>query len=217
MNHWRGGGICACVTVLAAAASARAIVIGTLDTFQDLTTQSWMGALPQNIASGGPAGAGDAFLEATSTGGAGPGSRLAVNNLDPRWNGDYLAAGVTSLELDMVNFGTTPLEMRAVFFSTSGARYTSTTALILPTDGLWHHLAFSLDEASLTRVLGSDTYAQCMSSVARLMFRHDSGSPSSGGTPIATTAGFDNILAVPAPGGALLMLVAGLGAARRRR
>ena len=201
--------------VAALSAPALAIQIGTRDTFQDLTAQDWFGASPVNVASGGPAGASDAFLQSTSVGGSGPGSRLAIYNGEPRWVGDYLAAGVTALETDMVNFGSTTLEMRAVFFSASGARYTSRNAQLLAADGQWHHLTFNLDSASLFSVLGSDTYAQCMSNVSRVMFRHDAGAPSSTGTAIATVAGFDNITAVPAPAGFLAL--GALALVRRRR
>ncbi len=206
----------AAAIVVMASLPAQAIVIGTLDNFQDLTTQGWEGAAPVNQPSGGPAGVGDAFLQITSTGGNGPGSRLATDNSAPRWTGDYLSAGVTAIEADFLNLGTTTLEMRIVVFHGSINRFTSTVADVVPADGAWHHMVFALDAGSLTRVLGTDTYEQALSSVDNLMLRHNSGSPSAGGTPIASSLGIDNIQAVPAPGPAGLLAVA-VGALSRRR
>ncbi len=120
--------------------------------------------------------------------------------------------------MDFANFSHSTLEMRAVFFSVTGARWTSANAQIIPADGgAWHHLAFGLGPADLVLVAGTDTYTQCMSNVTRLMFRHDAGTPSSGGTAIVAVGGFDNVLAAPAPGGVALLALAGLGTGRRRR
>ena len=80
---------------------------GTLDTFTDLTTMGWGGdpAAVTIKSSGGPAGAGDAHLRVTATGGAGPGTRLATDNGDARWIGNYQTAGITGVEADFINFG----------------------------------------------------------------------------------------------------------------
>src|SRR5262245_12891015 len=80
--------------------SASAIPV-TIENFQDGTTMGWIvpGPSPNppvNIATGGPAGAGDRYLQLTSTGLPGAGGRLAVIN-DTRWGGDYIAAGLTSI------------------------------------------------------------------------------------------------------------------------
>jgi hypothetical protein len=206
-----------CAAGLAAASPARAIVIGMRSNFQDGTTQGWVGASPVNIGTGGPGGAGDAYMRLTSTGGVGPGSRLATFNPSSDWTGDFLAAGVTSLEADMINLGTVPLEMRVVLFAGTGNRYTSTVAQVVPADGVWHHVAFGLGASDLTNVLGVLTYHDIITSVDNLMFRHDSGTPSEGGTAIATSAGIDNILAVPGPGAAAMLGLAAAGLGRRRR
>ena len=196
------------LSLAAAASSAHAVIVGTTDTFQDLTVQGWEGANPINIATGGPAGVGDAFLNITSIGGTGPSSRLAADNPDARWNGDYLAAGVTWIEADFLNMGTVPLEMRLVLFHGINERYTSTAAGAVPADGLWHHLVFGVGSASLTQVNGTWTYQEVLSAVDNVMFRHQTGLPEPGGTAIASSLGIDNIHLAPSPGAAVLLAFA---------
>ena len=50
---------------------------------------------------GGPAGAGDQYMRITSNGGFGAGSRLTVLNRT-QWLGNYIAAGVTAVEMDLL-------------------------------------------------------------------------------------------------------------------
>jgi hypothetical protein len=97
---------------------AGAVAIGQVDRFQDLTTDGWFaGGLgtgqvppvpPEVNGSGGPGGAGDAFLQITAQGGTGPGSRLTAINAT-QWTGNYLAAGVGSIGLDVRNLGSIDL------------------------------------------------------------------------------------------------------------
>ena len=86
---------------------SQALSIGQIDDFQDNTTQNWTnggdGAPPVlNIPNGGPGGMGDHYIQVTSNGGGGPGSRLTTFNRD-QWLGDYISAGVTGIEMDLQN------------------------------------------------------------------------------------------------------------------
>lgn len=195
------------------------VVNGQVDTFQDGTLMNWAGgASPTNIANGGPAGAGDRYLRLTSTGTGGSGSRIATFN-DNQWSGNFLAAGVTRVEVDMANLGATTLEMRIVLFRFNSpiSRFTSANSIVLAPGSGWRHLVFQLDSASLVSVAGSATYAQTITDVGRMMFRHDPGGPSAQGSPIAGQLGIDNVRAVPEPA-SLLVLALGAGwVARRRR
>ena len=62
--------------------------------FESGTTDGWQVGNanhpnpPTNVASGGPDGAGDNFLQAQSNGGGGAGSRLAFFNESADWTGD---------------------------------------------------------------------------------------------------------------------------------
>lgn len=182
--------------VVGLAVWAVAIALGQQDDFQDGTTQGWGGgANPTNVPDGGPNGQGDRFLQITSRGGFGEGSRLATFNL-AQWTGDYQAAGVDGIRVHMRNQSNQTLSMRVVLFGPLGSRFTSRNAILLPPDNTWHEVTFSLREADLLNVFGPETYAQVITNVTRLMFRHDADPPGEGGDPIAAQMGIDNITAI---------------------
>lgn len=57
----------ALIMIAAFVAPVRAIVVGQIDDFQDGSTQGWGGyAVPTNVPTGGPSGAGDKYLKLTS-------------------------------------------------------------------------------------------------------------------------------------------------------
>src|SRR5580765_6962808 len=102
--------------LLAVPLCALAINFGQVDTFQDGTTMGWQEGTPSpnpptNVPSGGPAGAGDAYVQNISSGGFGSGAKMVMFN-DAQWSGSYNAAGVTRLTADMANQGATTLHMR---------------------------------------------------------------------------------------------------------
>ena len=181
--------------------------LSNIDDFEDGTLQEWDGNLPSSpivVDTGGPNGEGDHFLQIISTGGFGPGSRLATFNGDADWIGDYLDAGAAAIELDMVNFATTaePLDMRLVLFGpgSTNNRFTSTDPISVPNDGVWRHYSFSLSSKELMRVQGGASYDDMITGVVRAMFRHDTGGGRQG-TPVVATLGMDNITLV---GGSVL-------------
>ena len=182
--------------VLAVGAGAQ-IVYGQADDFQNGTLQFWTGgANMQNMANGGPAGAGDRFLQVQSFGGFGGGSRLATFN-NTQWTGNFQSAGVTAVSVWMRNLGATQLEIRLVLFdfTLGDTRWTSTVSQTLPVGGAWKQMVFSVEESDLTRVQGTQTYADLIVDVDRMMLRHQSGAPAAEGDAIVATAGIDNIVA----------------------
>lgn len=184
------------LAVVALAVWAVAISLGQRDDFQDGTTQGWGGgANPTNIPDGGPNGQGDRFLQITSRGGSGAGSRLATFNMN-QWAGDYQAAGVDGIQVHMRNQSNETLSMRVVLFGPLGSRYTSREEVVLPPDNTWHQVTFSLREEDLINVFGSETYNQVITNVSSLMFRHDADPAEEGGDPIAAQLGIDNITAI---------------------
>lgn len=214
-----GAALAACA-VWGAAPAAAAPTLGQVIDFESGQTQGFTnggGATdPVNVTTGGPAGANDNFLRVTARGGSGAGSRLVTFNNNSRWTGNYTTAGVTSVTMDLKNFGTTPLLMRIALEGTGSTYYASSTGFALPADGAWHTARFDLDTTHLTRVQGTAALNTVLTGVSELRILH-TADPDFRGDAINSAFGVDNIAAVPEP--AALGLVAG-GAAlllRRRR
>lgn len=173
------------------------IVLNRVDDFQSGTTMSWVGGTdPVNIANGGPMGVGDRYLSVTGTGSSGAGGVPATYNGD-RWFGNWNLAGVKVIRVQVKNFGTPAISLRAVLHDLMGTRWTTTNSYTVNGGAGWLSFYMPVRESAWTRVLGSASFTAMTNNVGRLMFRHDSGSPSSGGTPLATTMGLDNITPLP--------------------
>ena len=100
--------------LLSIARPASAIVNGQLDDFEDGTSMNWAGYM-LSVHTGGPAGAGDHYLELIADGG-GSGGRLTTFNLQ-QWLGNYIAQGVTAIEFDLRNQSAVTLSIRLAFKS----------------------------------------------------------------------------------------------------
>jgi hypothetical protein len=212
------------ITFTASTASALPFVI---DDFEDGTTEGWHvrdpghPAPPVNVPTGGPAGAGDAYLQLQAFGGTGAGSRLSVLNTE-QWTGDF--TGVPAIAMDVNNLGQTELALRLLFvnFPDTPALPPTDVAwslapVIVPSGSGWNHVVFSLSTANLFAPFG--TVGGALADVDELRLFHNPasffGGPTVGGAPVAAMLGVDNITAVPEPSSMLLML-AGLGAGARK-
>jgi hypothetical protein len=207
-----------CMAALAATlcGPAAAIGLGQVDNFEDGSTQGWgsgaaNAAPPANVASGGPAGAGDNYLLVTSSGIRGPGGKLVALS-GAQWSGDYLAAGITAISMDLSNLGSSDLSLHLLLAGSGGASAITTQPLLLPAGSGWTHLSFNLAPAALT-----GPALQALGGVTQLRLFHGDAAVFPG-PDIAAQLGVDNITAVPEPRSAALLL-AGLAAlaARRRR
>ncbi len=172
------------------------------DNFEDGTTMGWQegGASPNppiNVADGGPAGAGDNFLQNVSTGTGGAGSRMVMFN-QAQWTGDYNAVGPElTITADMANFGNAALSMR-VAFSGGGSQFCSTVAAALPADGMWHPVSFTLSDANMTQVSGAGSLSSVLDAVGEMRIL-SSSAPAWIGDNIAGTLGVDNLLVFSVP------------------
>lgn len=220
----------ACALCALPATMLAQVQVGQRDTFEDGTTMGWSAgpehpAPPLNIATGGPAGAGDNFLFLTAIGGNGPGSRLSAINM-AQWTGDYTAAGVGSISMDLFNFGPTDLYLRLLIADPVAGPPTnvaiSSDAFFLAAGTDWTHAVFSFSPGALTPMLG--TVDGALSDVRELRIFHNPdpffGGPPGSSPPVLVNLGIDNITATPEPGTLLLCatgLVALAAVTRRRR
>lgn len=207
---------------LALTGTARAVSIGQAADFQSLTTEGWIVGIgdenPLNVATGGPAGDGDAFLRYQSAGGGGPFSKMIFYNTS-QWTGDYVTAGITGFTADVINTGATTLDLRLAFGDTRSARngewFASSSSVQLAPGSGWQSVVLPIDEGSLTQVLGTGSYADLMSGVGAVRIL-SSVAPSNLGDTIEGTLGVDNLRAIPEPASLALVALASLAAMRRR-
>ena len=212
-------------------ATASGASVGLKDTFQDGTTDGWFAGggpvgqvppiPPQVVPTGGPAGAGDEFLQITSNGVLNtPGSRLVVLNA-AQWAGNYLAAGITTIEMDLRNLGNTALTIRLLFEDPipgpPANEGVTTFGAVLPVGGGWTHVAFAINPVNLTMVFGNANTLLSNTTVLRII---DSPTPTEAIT-IAGQLGVDNIQASGVPEPATLLITStglvALAARYRRR
>jgi hypothetical protein len=207
-------------------ASVRAAIAqGNLDDFQNSTLQNWAGGggaggSPPTNQPNGQGGASDRFLQLSAS------SNFLGTYNKSQWAGNWVAAAVDTVKVDLNNSGGAPVSMR-IMLLTPGCTgltfdctaWTSTNATVLPASSGWSTVSFSVKEANLTRVLGSDSYTASLSNVERLLIRHDDGTPDppGAGTIVSTTLGIDNVLPEPSMALGLAAGAALLAAMRRRR
>lgn len=211
------------LTVLAAPLAAQ-VRLGQVDDFQDGTAQGWFfgggpGGVPPTaatvVASGGRGGAGDAYMQLTATGRQGPGSRLSVLNVE-RWGGNYMAAGVGAIRMDLRNAGPSDLSLR-LFLEVIGAEGPtdiaySTTPVFLAAGSDWTSVVFPLIGGLSNAPIPGSSIAGALSGATLLRFSHspDPLAPGGPAAPVLAELHVDNITAVPEPS-TLALLAGGAG------
>lgn len=207
-------GVCAALC-LGWAMPAWAVMLGQASGFEGSSTEGWASGdfnpnPPVLVATGGPAGAGDGYLLLTASGVHGPGGKLvALAGSD--WLGDYLAAGVGGIEMDLNNFGTTELSLRLWLAGAPGSTAVSLAPVLLPAGGGWTHVSFALSAQAL-----GGAAADTLAGVTQLRLYHGSTAVFPG-EDIAASLGVDNITAVPEPAAALLFAAGALALGLHRR
>jgi hypothetical protein len=181
-----------------------AIVSGQVDDFESGDLLDWSAGFrnpnpPVNTVSGGPAGPGDNYLRLRSNG-SGAGGRLVVFNEEHQWAGDYLAAGVTSIRMQVNNLGTTDLVLRLIL-ERGVESLTTLSGVNVAAGSGWRSVSFSLESANLR-----GDYAFVMANVRALNLVHSPDVVSSRpeAPDIVAQLGIDNVTAVPEPSTLLL-------------
>jgi hypothetical protein len=198
------------LAVFLTTASAFGVVIGQIDTFQDGLDNWQGGAGGFSVApTGGPAGGGDQYLQLSS--GASPLPPRLTGLNDSQWLGNFTAAGVTAVAIDLLNSGTTSLSMRVAIREAAGGSttpgYASTTPFILPPDGLWHRAVFNLNAVSLTGFNSPQPLSVDLANVKDFRIL-ESAAPSGVGDVVTAQVGVDNVTAVPEPSALALLVLA---------
>jgi len=205
-----------------------AVTAGQTDTFAGGSLDNWFAGglgfgsvppVPPSVQStGGPAGTGDGYMLVTGLGGAGPGSRIAVINT-AQWSGNYLTSGVSSIGIDLKNFGNTDLTVRLLFEDPMGGppvdQAVTTLGVLLPAGSGWTHAVFALSPSSFTVLSGGISPLLSNTTLVRII---DSPTPTDA-IAITGALGIDNINAIPEPETYALMLagIAFLGFVAKRR
>ena len=197
-------------SLLLGTSTAQGITAGQVDDFEiGGDTANWTGGkpgfspAPSQVPDGGPGGLGDGYLQISVAG-----FHLGTRNLAGQWAGDYLAAGVTAIEMDVNRIaGPSNVSLRILLFGPGGTWASTNLAPTLTGPG-WQHLSFGLSAADLTHVTGSTKpqapdgtgiLGDTLSGVTDLLIRHDSATPTIPGNHpphITATLGIDNITAL---------------------
>ena len=193
------------IIAYAFSSSAMAVMLDQVDNFQPPGVAGWTvgkpdvhAAPPKWIVNGGPTGTLDNFLQVQGFGGEGAGSKPNMFNTQ-QWAGDYLAARITAIELDMKYLGQGPetMHVRVGLEGPGGLVWSTHAEAVGPgTAGPWFHAVFAINPASLE---GGDAMA-VLGNVTKLRLYHAPvGQPSGAAPALDVRIGYDNIRATGEP------------------
>lgn len=174
---------------------------GQVDDFEGTTdptaTENWIVGGASNVPENKPGGPGESsrMLEYSSTGGSGPGSRMAFFNSNNQWSGDFVSQGIVEIQLD-VNATVTDLHVRIGFQGPNGTRLVSSVPVIVPAGSGWTNVALPIStDDDLMVVQGPNTRAEVLAAVSQFRILSAVVIDNFRGDVIASTMQVDNITA----------------------
>ncbi|MCA9187816.1 MAG: dockerin type I domain-containing protein [Pirellulaceae bacterium] len=164
--------------VLFSTTTCSAISLDQIDDFQSGSTLGWQGGSPSAVANAGPNGAGDFALRQVATGSGGFGSRLIVHN-SAQWQGDWTAAGIEQISLDVRNPNNIPLSLRLGIAGPGGVSGGGTgdvwvtPPMSIPTGDVWQTVVFDVAPDNwINADLGTDINA-ALAAVSEMRILHN--------------------------------------------
>lgn len=202
----------ALVVVCFPVANSHAVALGQIDIFQSSGTANWTsGAANSNpptlLLGHGPSGSGDHALAITSTGTSGAGSKLVAFN-KTQWTGDYTAAGIRGISMDLHNVGNNPLNVRLAI-NGSGGKFSTTSAIALAAQSGWTSATLSTEAGDWTAVSGGTDIAATLAGITEVRLL-SAAAPNWQGDTVAAELHVDNIRIVPEPTALGLLVIAAL-------
>ncbi|MFK7909275.1 MAG: PEP-CTERM sorting domain-containing protein [Akkermansiaceae bacterium] len=154
-----------------------------------------------------PDGPFNSILLVTSSGGGGVGSRLVVPNSTPNWTGNYSAAGITAVKMDLVNNSGLNLSIRiGVEGGAGGNRWTSIVPVSL-SPSQRGTFRFDLDSSSLGAAGGNDL-AAALADISQIRVLHNPNAGDFKGAAVPGSFTVDNITLVPEPSSSAMFFAA---------
>lgn len=178
--------------------STHAATLAFTSDFENGNTEGWTHPIGNSnqttLLADGPS---NTVLRVTSSGAGGPGSRLVVPNTTSDWIGDYIAAGITAVTMDLNNTGSLTLSIRLGLSGTGSNRWTSTNAVVL-TPGQSGTFRFEINSSALSAAGGSDLNA-ALTNVTQVRILHNASAGDFRGANVAGEFTVDNITLAPEP------------------
>jgi len=165
------------VTLLLAAAAAPSIAgptFGFFEDFSDGTTAGFIsGAMISNPGTGGVGGDGDGFLRIARPDSF-PGF-VGAFNLSPDYIGNYLAAGVTRIIFQLNDIeGDQAFEIHLAIGNGVNFNFWQYNTGFSPPEQSWEGFKVDLtDSLNFTQIIGTANYTLALTSVDRVLWRHD--------------------------------------------
>ena len=181
--------------ILAGVANANP-TLGFHERFIGTSVGNWAGgAVVSNPGTGGAGGAGDGYLKVSTPNGLS--HNLGSSNTGLEYTGNWTAAGVTQLRLQVSDVGAAqPLELHFCIGNISN--FWQYNPMFVPPQNAWGIYVVNLANPGLfTHIIDSPpggTFAAALASVDRILIRHDYAPYAQTPDPLDGDFGVDNIL-----------------------